>query len=332
MNQLILGDNLEIMRNMQSETIDLIYLDPPFFSNRNYEVIWGDEGEIRSFQDRWAGGIEHYIEWLKERVAEMHRLLKPTGSIYLHCDWHADAYIRVQILDKIFGLGNFRNEIIWHYRTGNLSKHQFQRKHDNIFVYSKSDNYTYNALEIKEYYSQIYGPETKIAFKGRNHGTDKYGDFRMSFIDDVWDLSAVFTLSNEHIGYPTQKPEKLLERIIKASSNEDAIVVAERLKRNWIGIDQSVQAIKVSEFRLNKQQNLFSSSFEIKLHKYDYDRLFKMNAFDFEKWIVEQFGGMSNIKQRGDFGMDGKLRDGTPVQVKQSEGIGRNVVDNFIRL
>ncbi|OGU39143.1 MAG: hypothetical protein A2X61_09525 [Ignavibacteria bacterium GWB2_35_12] len=341
MNQLILGDNLEIMRNMQSETIDLIYLDPPFFSNRNYEVIWGDEGEIRSFQDRWAGGIEHYIEWLKERVAEMHRLLKPTGSIYLHCDWHADAYIRVQILDKIFGLGNFRNEIIWHYRTGNLSKHQFQRKHDNIFVYSKSDNYTYNALEIKEYYSQIYGPETKIAFKGRNHGTDKYGDFRMSFIDDVWDLSAVFTLSNEHIGYPTQKPEKLLERIIKASSNEDdivfdpflgggtAIVVAERLKRNWIGIDQSVQAIKVSEFRLNKQQNLFSSSFEIKLHKYDYDRLFKMNAFDFEKWIVEQFGGMSNIKQRGDFGMDGKLRDGTPVQVKQSEGIGRNVVDNF---
>ncbi|MDR2362142.1 MAG: hypothetical protein LBD91_05370, partial [Prevotellaceae bacterium] len=88
-NKLILGDNLEILRTMESETVDLIYLDPPFFSNRNYEVIWGDEGEVRSFQDRWAGGIDHYIAWLKERVVEMHRILKPTGSIFLHCDWHA---------------------------------------------------------------------------------------------------------------------------------------------------------------------------------------------------------------------------------------------------
>ncbi len=94
-NQLILGDNLTLMREMASESIDLIYLDPPFFSNRHYETLWGDDGEIRSFEDRWAGGIEHYIAWLKERVFEMHRLLKPTGSIFLHCDWHADAYIRV---------------------------------------------------------------------------------------------------------------------------------------------------------------------------------------------------------------------------------------------
>src|ERR1035437_5636994 len=112
-NQLILGDNLEILKTIDNESIDLIYLDPPFFSNRNYEVIWGDAGEVRSFQDRWSGGIEHYIVWLKERVIEMHRILKPTGSIFLHCDWHADAYIRVEILDKLFGGNNFRNEIIW---------------------------------------------------------------------------------------------------------------------------------------------------------------------------------------------------------------------------
>lgn len=92
-NKLILGDNLEILKQLESETVDLIYLDPPFFSNRNYEVIWGDAGEVRSFADRWSGGMDHYIGWLKERVEQMHRILKPTGSIFLHCDWHADAYI-----------------------------------------------------------------------------------------------------------------------------------------------------------------------------------------------------------------------------------------------
>jgi adenine specific DNA methylase Mod len=115
-NKLILGDNLEIMKAMDSETIDLIYLDPPFFSNRHYEIIWGDEREIRSFHDRWSGDIDYYIVWLKERVREMHRLLKPTGSIFLHCDWHADAYIRVHILDDIFRRNNFRNHIVWHYK------------------------------------------------------------------------------------------------------------------------------------------------------------------------------------------------------------------------
>ena len=115
MNKLILGDNLEIMRTLESESVDLIYLDPPFFSNRNYEVIWGDEGEIRSFKDRWSGGIDYYIAWLKERVTEMHRVLKKTGSIFLHCDWHADAYIRVYVLDRIFWEKNFRNGIAWCY-------------------------------------------------------------------------------------------------------------------------------------------------------------------------------------------------------------------------
>lgn len=99
-NKLILGDNLEILRQMDAESVDLIYLDPPFFSNRNYEVIWGDKGEVRSFEDRFSGGIDHYISWLKERVMEMYRILKPTGSIFLHCDYHADAYIRVFILEK----------------------------------------------------------------------------------------------------------------------------------------------------------------------------------------------------------------------------------------
>ncbi|MDD5755222.1 MAG: DNA methyltransferase, partial [Methylococcales bacterium] len=144
MNKLLLGDNLEILKTLESESVDLIYLDPPFFSNRNYEMIWGDKGEVRSFQDRWSGGVEHYIGWLKERVEEMHRILKPTGSIFLHCDWHADAYIRVLILDKIFGQQNFRNEIIWCYNTWPVAGKSFSKNHDNIFFYTKSSDYKYN--------------------------------------------------------------------------------------------------------------------------------------------------------------------------------------------
>ena len=162
-------------------------------------------------------------------------------------------------------------------------------------------------------------------------------------LDNFWaDIPPVNSQAKERIGYPTQKPEKLLERIIKASSNEGdtvldcflgggtTVAVADKLNRNWIGIDQSVQAIKVSEFRLNRQRNLFSQPFEVRLHKYDYDTLRYKDAFEFESWIVEQFGGQSNIKQRGDLGLDGKDKNGKPIQVKRSDGIGRNVIDNFI--
>ncbi|KAA6310873.1 DNA adenine methyltransferase YhdJ, partial [termite gut metagenome] len=159
-NQLILGDNLEVLKNVATESIDLIYLDPPFFSNRNYEVIWGDDGEVRSFQDRWAGGIDHYIAWLKERVDQMHRILKPTGSIFLHCDWHADAYIRVDILDKIFGISNFHGHIIWQ-RTNahNDAKKKLAVLTDTIFYYSKGETFTYNPIYValsSKYTSSFY--------------------------------------------------------------------------------------------------------------------------------------------------------------------------------
>jgi len=344
MNKLILGDNLEIMRKMESETIDLIYLDPPFFSNRNYEVIWGDEGEIRSFQDRWSGGIEHYIGWLKERVQEMHRILKSTGSIYLHCDWHADAYIRVQILDKIFGYQNYRNEIIWCYTGPGHTKKDFQRKHDIIFRYAKSNNFTFNQQFIP-YKSGIHVKKEGeiLAYKGTvKESKAKEFEERGKPVEDFWnDIYTVDRVRSELIGYPTQKPEKLLERIIKASSNENDIIldpfvgggttitVAEKLNRKWFGIDQSVQAVKVTEFRLSSDRNLFSQPFVVQLYKYDYDTLFNRNALEFETWIIDQFGGIGNTKQKGDLGIDGKTRENVPIQVKQSENIGRNVIDNF---
>jgi site-specific DNA-methyltransferase (adenine-specific) len=153
-NSLILGDNLEILKTLPSESVDLCYIDPPFFSNRNYEVIWGDTGEIASFQDRWSGGMEHYIGWLYERVAEIHRVLKPTVSIFLHCDWHANAYIRVDVLDRIFGLKNFINEIIWCYAGPGNVKNRLAQKHDTIYFYAKSNRYFFDGDRIRMAYNE----------------------------------------------------------------------------------------------------------------------------------------------------------------------------------
>jgi len=396
MNQLILGDCLEVLKKLETASVDLIYLDPPFFSNRNYEVIWGDAGEIRSFQDRWSGGIDHYIAWLKDRVEEIHRLLKPTGSIFLHCDWHANAYIRVHILDKIFGEQNFRNEILWK-RTNakGLAFTRFAMNHDTIFYYTKSDKFTWHPQYMphdKEYIKNFYKykePHTERVYtladltnpnkdrpnliyeflgvtrvwrwtkekmqeaykqgliiqakKGGVPRLKRYLDEQEGTpVDDCWlDILNVQS-KTEKIGYPTQKPEALLERIIQCASNEGdcvldpfvgggtTVVVAEKLKRRWIGVDQSVAAIKVSELRLQGQSDLFSQPFIVQLHKYDYDTLRYKDAFAFETWIIEQFGGVANAKQISDSGIDGKTRDGQPIQVKRSDAIGRNVVDNFL--
>ena len=272
-NQIIWGDNLEILKKMESESVDLIYLDPPFFSNRNYEIIWGDEGEMRSFEDRWMGGIDHYIAWLKERVEQMHRVLKRTGSIFLHCDWHANAYIRVDILDRIFGMKNFRNEIIWCY-TGPSSPgmKQFPRKTDTIWWYSKSGRWTFNQLRIPYKDPNQKPRRAYLSTEGDDFSEEKIEQMRAEGkpIENYWNDIAIVARSRiENIGYPTQKPEKLLQRIIESASKEGDIVldpfmgggttlaVAERLGRRFIGIDQSAMSMKVTEQRLRKQNAHF---------------------------------------------------------------------------
>ena len=413
MNKLILGDNYEILKNMNSESIDLIYIDPPFFSNRTYEVIWGDKGEIRSFEDRFSGGIDHYIGWLKDRIIEMHRILKPTGSIFVHCDWHANAYIRVQILDKVFGGNNFRGEMIWQ-RTNahNDATKKVAVLSDTIWYYSKSNVTTYNPIYVElnaKYVSDMYRHQDdkgiyrldNLTGPNINPKDEKWKDYHPATVGRSWsisreaianlagdkaktmnciekldllyendlieiskngvpsfkrylenskgqlvgnmwtDINNISSQAKERIGYPTQKPMKLLERIIQMASNEGdtildcfvgggtTVAVADQLNRNWIGIDQSVQAVKVTEFRLNAQQDLFSKPFTVQLHKYDYHTLRYKDAFEFETWIVGQFGGIANTKQRGDFGLDGRTKDNQAIQVKRSDDIGRNVIDNF---
>lgn len=265
-NKIILGDNLKILKTLESESIDLMYLDPPFFSNRNYEVMWGDAGEVCSFKDRWEEGIDHYIGWLKERIKEMYRLLKPTGSLFLHCDWHASHYIKVDILDKLFGMNKFRNEIIWCYTgPGSPNMRQFNRKHDSIFWYSKGNEWVFNRNDIIIPYKD--GSPHHGGFIEKTGKRLNPHEYQKGKVPETWwvDIALAIRSSKERIGYPTQKPEKLLERIIQCASNEGdtvldpfvgsgtTIAVAERLNRHWIGIDQSAMAVKITKLRLQKQ-------------------------------------------------------------------------------
>jgi DNA modification methylase len=260
--RLIHGDNLAVMNVLADASIDLIYADPPFFTRRR-QTTNGSDGSSRSFDDAWPEGIAAYVEWLSTRIVEMHRLLRPTGVLYMHCDWHASHYIRVE-LDRIFGADRFQNEIVWHYGLGasNATRH-FLRKHDTIFVYRRGETGTFNIIR---------GDATTAMLNKYAH-EDADGRFMMSrgrkyylrggkALDSVWDIPAIAATSRERRGYPTQKPEPLLERIILASSNEGDVVadffcgsgttaaVAQRLGRAWIACDESADAIAIAAERL----------------------------------------------------------------------------------
>jgi DNA modification methylase len=347
-NKLILGDNFEILKSIESESVDLLYLDPPFFSNRTYEVIWGDDGEKRSFEDRFAGGIDHYISWLKIRVRQMHRILKPTGSLFLHCDWHANANIRVDILDNIFGRNNFRNEIIWCYnRMATKGQTIFSRASDTIFWYGKSKKVTTNMDAVRTKYSEASIAREGYKLNKLGSGISKEGITVLNpkgKFPENWFVDIPYLRGRERIGYPTQKPEELLERIIKCATNEGDLVVdpflgggttiavANRLNRRWIGIDQSVMAVKVTDLRLKKRQDeFFAKPYEVIIPTYDLSKIEKEDGKDFEIFIVEKFGGIPNLKSGKDFGIDGHTEYGTPIQVKKwKKPIGRATLDEFI--
>ncbi|MDR1683316.1 MAG: site-specific DNA-methyltransferase [Candidatus Symbiothrix sp.] len=352
---------MKALNGIEDNSIDLIYLDPPFFSNQSYEVIWGDKEEVRSFEDRFEGNIENYISWLYERVELMYKKLKPTGSMFLHCDWHANANIRVEILDKLFGRNNFRNEIIWHYKgREKYNEKKVQSRYDSIFFYGKTEKMRINYVKFdwdkedrvkmlrRKIHKDTDGREWFWETRGQANGIEPYKKYLDEYLEkgealnDVWvDIPMLRGNHPERIGYPTQKPELLLERIIKLATNEGdtvldpfvgggtTIAVADRLGRNWIGIDLSAMAIKVSDLRLKKQHNVFSQPYDLILRKYDYEILRNSEAFEFESWIIKQFGGISNERQRSDQGIDGKTTDGIPIQVKRSDNIDVNKIKNF---
>ncbi len=344
-NRLFFGDNLHVMRMLPSESIDLIYIDPPFFSGRNYNVIFGDANEVRSFTDIWEGGMPGYLTWLNARLLEMMRLLKPTGSIYVHLDWHAAHYVKVE-MDKIFGYDNFLDNIVWCYKTRQFSKQYWNRKHDDILVYKKGNEHTFN-------WKEVLSPYSEVTIKKYKH-KDENGRYRLcgrgiqgspirsakdvdpewekthpelvvrDYLregyapEDHWQIDIVNQAANERIGYPTQKPEAVLERIIKASSNDGDVVadlfcgggttlaVAQRLGRRWIGCDISRIAVAITADRVTSvvmqsnnegkqavQQTIVPIP-DISIEYwgiYEIPALTKLNDNEFRRFVVSAYNG-----------------------------------------
>jgi DNA modification methylase len=422
------GDNLEQLRKLPEGCVDLIYIDPPFNSNRNYEVFWGETKEKRSFADRHES-TKAYIDYMRPRCVELHRVLKKTGSFYYHCDWHASHYVKV-MLDQIFGENNFLNEIVWKRSdaksdVGQGAKH-FGRVHDSIFYYVGPDSgYTFNPKfnplsqsTVDSWYKHVeegtgrrynkadvtgpggaakgcpvyewngitrawrYSKENmeRLSKEGRlvysktgmtyqkRYLDESKGVSLSSWWDDI-DMLRGITSGGERLGYPTQKPLKLLERILEVSSNENdivldafcgcgtALVAAQKLKRQWIGIDISPTACRVMAKRLKKDCGLkedeklwqIGRGFVVRDLPKTEEELRKYPPFEFENWAVVALGGTKNARQVGDMGIDGRIfpvtampeRRGSivgemdfmdewyPIQVKQTAKVGRPDIDAF---
>ena len=319
-NRLYYGDNLDILRNPEyfpHDCVDLIYLDPPFNSNRNYNVLFksesgaDSEAQITAFEDTWHWGITAedtyrdlitgappkvaaaiaalldlidrnqmmaYLVMMAARLVELHRVLKPTGSLYLHCDPTASHYLKI-LLDAIFGVRNFRNEIAWCYTGPGNTKRWFPRKHDTIFFYAKSKKTKFNRDAVRIPYRNPHnftmGGSGSLT-KGKKSGDYKTGLKEQltkgKVVEDYWIDVPSLSVSKERLGYPTQKPVKLLERIIRASSNEGdivldpfcgcgtAIAAAHKLNRKWIGIDITHLSIALQKYRLGDMFGLTSGA------------------------------------------------------------------------
>jgi site-specific DNA-methyltransferase (adenine-specific) len=417
------GDCLEQLEKLPDECVDLVYIDPPFNSNRNYEVFWGETKEKRAFEDRHSSTAA-YIDFMRPRCVQLVRVLKKTGSFYYHCDWHASHYVKV-MLDQIFGENNFQNEIVWK-RTSSHSdaRRRFGDQTDALFFYSGGPDYTFNRqyveysdAYVKSHYSNVdengrhfttrdlrspsprpnltydykgYKPhangwsisrevmerwdaEGKLYFPQSKEGrirVKRYLDeMPGTLVGNVWDdIEPVNSQAAERVGYPTQKPLALLERIIKASTNENDIILdafcgcgtaleaSQNLGRQWIGIDTSPTACRVMAKRLRDKCTLQENEalwragrgFVIRDLPWTEEKLRKIPPFEFENWAVIALSGIKNKAQVGDMGIDGRIYpvgtaprklpgseglafmdDWYPIQVKQKDKTGRPDIDQF---
>lgn len=277
-NQLIHGDNLYVMEALletHSESLDLVYIDPPFATGSDFSAFLevGNSSvkqkrkrSVKSvaYQDKWKKGVSSYLSMMHHRLQFIHQLLKPTGCLFLHCDWRVSAYLRL-ILDEIFGIEHFVNEIIWSYKSGGSSKKRFSRKHDSIFFYAKSNKYKFFPQKEKSY-NRKFKP---YRFKNVEEFQDEIGWYTLVNRRDVWAIDMVGRTSSERVDYATQKPESLLEIIIKSCTEEGDLVadffcgsgttlaVANQLGRQWIGSDIGSLAIHTTRKRLLNQDAEF---------------------------------------------------------------------------
>jgi DNA modification methylase len=256
------GDCLDMLTTFPADSVDLIYLDPPFNSNRTYYASGKLTDTRGSFSDQFVD-VTAYLDYMRPRLEQLHRVLSPTGSFYYHCDWHASHYVKV-MLDELFGIERFLNEIVWRYRTGGGSGSRFTCKHDVLLFYSKGPQYTFNPLQEKSYTRSRsrrpgvhnYGGGTAEFFE------DAHGVYNLVRMSDVWEVPYINSQAKERLGYPTQKPLALLERVVLASSRPGDLVLdpfcgsgttlaaARQHGRRWLGIDSSAAACDLARRRL----------------------------------------------------------------------------------
>ena len=365
-NTLYHGDCLEVMKRWEAGCVDLIYLDPPFNSNANYNILYGKDSagkardepaQFTAFKDTWfwnadAGrrvqeisraaahpahraikglaemlpetGMLAYLVYMAERIAEMKRVLKNSGSIYLHCDMTASHYLKT-IMDCVFGAKNFRNEIVWYYFKPHSSKVNYPKNYDSVLFYTKSNRYSFNheatLFEYDEKSVKRYDKTDKHGRKYKKYfakdGVERIAYLKSGRSDNVFKIPFIQGTSKERLGYPTQKPIALLKRIIQASSNQNDIVLdpfcgcgttaeaAYQLGRRLIGIDISPYAItRICRDRLKHADGISIRGLPTDMNSSR--EMAEADRFLYEQWAVTTLPGFEpNEKQTGDGGIDG---------------------------
>ena len=364
-NVIYCGDCLIKLKELPDESVDFIYIDPPFSSNRSYVAFW-QEQEKRHFEDRFEN-VRAYLDYIEPRVKEIYRVLKPSGSFLYHCDWHASHYVKVLLdRDDLFGYRHFQNEIVWYYRGAGVSPKRFARRHDIMLFYSKSDEWYFDPDPARQPYAEAT-LERFSHYIGNVRGSRDYGIQRLNpkgkHPDDViTDIQPEAPSSLARLGYPTQKPIPLLDRLIQCFSAPDSIVLdafcgcgttlvsAQSNKRRWVGIDISPTACRVMAKRLEDETGIKEGEdFLVLSMPKTVEELRVYPAFEFQNWAVVALGGTPNKVRVRDMGIDGKLYpiediqkeqkpdadmfgiidNYIPIQVKRTDQVGRPDIENF---
>jgi site-specific DNA-methyltransferase (adenine-specific) len=339
------GDNLEILREyVPPESVDLVYLDPPFNSQRTYNIVHRDSrARAEAFKDHWSwqevaplwsqmlespktprrlasllrglhdtlvdeeSDLLAYLTMMTARLIEIRAVLKPTGSVYLHCDPTASHYLKL-VMDAIFGAGCFRNEVIWRYRRWPAKSRRFQRMHDVLLFYTArpAASHTFNVLygyeRLAESTLKTFGTRKQQADFSSGHRKPSTVDEETKGppLSDVWEIGVIAPISKERLGYPTQKPLELLDRVIRASSNPGDLVLdpfcgcgttieaSERLGRRWIGIDIASAAIEIIEERFRRAELATPAIQWHPVGAQAAEALAKRSPRQFEDWVLRK--------------------------------------------
>lgn len=331
---LILGDAREKLKDLVDASVDLVYLDPPYYTQRTHTLRTRDNSKEYSFEDTWLS-IQEYCNFIKAVLLECARILKPTGSIFLHCDKSASHHLRL-LLDEVFGRDNFQSEIIWAYRRWSNSKKGLLNSHQTIYFYSKTANFQFNSIYTG------YSPTTnldqilqervrdkngKTVYKYDEHGEVVWGGQKKGVpLSDVWNIPYLNPKATERTGYPTQKPILLLEQIIKLCTVEGdlvldpfcgsgtTLVAARLLNRQFVGIETSKDAIELTQARL--QILAKSKSFLLERGESDY-----LEKTETELAILKVIGAIPVQRNKGIDGFLTRYHEGRPVAVKIQKAV-----------